>query len=67
MFVDIQNNEFLPDLGTETNLTEAAFDQTSLLDAQTNLTGPLVHDNTSLVPRVGDSVTDDSTEDKAKL
>jgi ribonuclease HI len=58
MLVDVQNVDFMSDLGTETGLTGGVFGLTSLPDAQTGLIGLSVSINANLVPQIDNLAID---------
>jgi ribonuclease HI len=58
MLVDVQNVDFMSDLGTETGLTGGVFGLTSLPDARTGLIGLSVSINANLVPQIDNLAID---------
>jgi hypothetical protein len=74
MCAHVQNLESLSVLnvetcltGSSTGLTVSSRAQTGLTDRLTSLTGPVIPDNSDLVPRVENSASDNLKHDKANV
>jgi hypothetical protein len=74
MCAHVQNLESLSVLnietcltGSSTGLTISSRAQTGLTDRLTSLTGPVIPDNSDLVPRVENSASDNLKHDKANV